>query len=53
LNVVSRVSEMEGRLTEDGTIGQAPAPVGDPAKEIDAKFGTKATEAAEKGSAKL
>lgn len=53
LNVVSRVSEMEGRLTEDGTIGQASAPVGDVAKEIDSKFGTNATESTEKGTAKL
>lgn len=40
LNVVSRVSEMEGRLTEDGSLGPAPAPIGDVTKEIDAKFGT-------------
>ena len=53
LNVVSRVSEMEGRLAEDGTLGPAPAPVGDVTKEIDAKFGGKTSETAATGSAKL
>ncbi len=53
LNVVSRVSEMEGRLVEDGTLGPLPAPLGDVAKEIDAKFGSKTTETVATGSAKL
>jgi len=53
LNVVSRVSEMEGRLAEDGTLGPAPAPIGDVTKEIDAKFGGKSADAPATGSAKL
>jgi chromosome segregation ATPase len=39
LNVVSRVSEVEGRMAEDGTLGPVQTPVGDVTKEVDAKFG--------------
>lgn len=44
LNVISRVSEVEGRMAEDGTLGPQAAPVGDVSKEIDAKFGGEAKE---------
>jgi chromosome segregation ATPase len=44
LNVISRVSEVEGRMAEDGTLGPEQVPVGDVTKEFDAKFGGEKTE---------
>lgn len=42
LNVISRVSEVEGRMAEDGTLGSEQVPVGDVTKEFDARFGGEA-----------
>lgn len=39
LNVVSRIAEMEGRLTEDGTLAPAVKSIDDVTDEIDSKFG--------------
>ncbi len=44
LNVISRVSEVEGRMAEDGTLGPEQVPVGDVTKEFDAKFGGEKSE---------
>lgn len=53
LNVISRVSEVEGRMAEDGTLGPNPAPVGDVTKEFDAKFGGDKTDSKVASSVKL
>jgi chromosome segregation ATPase len=53
LNVISRVSEVEGRMAEDGTLGTAPAQIEDVTKQIDAKFGGESKETPATSAANL
>lgn len=53
LNVINRVSEVEGRMAEDGSLGPVPAPVGDVTKDFDAKFGSEKTDSKVASSVKL
>jgi chromosome segregation ATPase len=53
LSVISRVSEVEGRMAEDGVLGPRPEAVGDVTKEFDAKFGAEPAESKVASSVKL
>ncbi|MBI1321736.1 hypothetical protein GC170_00910 [bacterium] len=53
LNVITRVSEVEGRMAEDGTLGPKAEAVGDVTKEFDAKFAPEQSESKVAASVKL